>query len=106
MAAGKIGFQGHFLPCLEDLVDVPERRAGRFELGQDRPTAGLEVMVEGLDVKRPLVAEGVVEALAPDADVLEQLAHPARLVPVLPEKEHRFLEHIVAIELFLRSGGS
>src|SRR5205085_11840209 len=45
-------------------------------------------------------AESVVEALAIDAHVLDEIAHGRGLVAARPEDLHRPLERLVTVELF------
>ena len=64
---------------------VPGRRVG---------TAGVRRQVE-----RVLVAERVVQALASDAETLDEIADRRRLVAEVPEDVHRAIQDLVAVEL-------
>src|SRR5918994_2751945 len=56
--------------------------------------------VEGGEEEGVLVAEGVVEAAAPYAHRVEQVAHRGRLEAHAPEQVHRRVERLLWFELF------
>src|SRR5215813_351971 len=88
---------------IEQLSERFLHRTRPFYQRQQLPGLDLLITIERPQKQRVFINEGVVEALAVNARMLDEILHGRSFVATLPEDLHRLLQRFILIELLMPS---